>query len=124
MGYTFIPCSKGVHLQKSNPLWQSKEIGANPLVLRLLMAHRTRGSEHDKAWMCFMRARSRVLTTTGSGHMAQLVLLREVLTMFYRDRASAGAILVPGITCQTMLKSCRNNDQCTCCQDNLCGSFM
>ena len=91
---------------------------------RLLMACRTRGSEHNEAWMCFTRARSRALTTTGSGHMAQLVLSREVSTMFYRDRASAGVILVPGITCQTMSKSCRNNDQCACGQDNLCGSFM
>ena len=87
------------------------------------MACRTRGSEHDEVWMCLARVRFRALIITGSGNIVQLVLSSKVLTSLCLERASAGAILVPGVTCQTVSKSCRNKDQCTCYWDSFCRSF-
>ena len=55
-----------------------------------------------------------MLIIIGSGHIALLVLSREVSISSHLDRASARAILVPGVTCQTMSKSCRNSDQHAC----------
>ena len=74
--------------------------------------------------MCFVRARSRALITTSSRHITLLVLSREVSISSHLERASAGTILVSGMTCQMMSKSCRNNDHHACHQDNLRGSFM
>ena len=88
------------------------------------MARKTKGSKCDEVWTCFVRARSRALITTGSGHIMLLTLSKEVSISSHLERASAGAILVPGVTCQTMSKSCRNNDHRACHQDNLQGSFM
>ena len=83
------------------------------------MAHRTKGSECDEVWICFARARSRVLITTSSGHITLLMLSKEVSTSSCLERASVGAILVPGMTCQMISKSCRNRDHHACCQDSL-----
>ena len=78
------------------------------------MACKTKGSECDEVQICFARARSRVLITTGSGHITLLTLSKEVSISSCLERALAGAILVPGMICQMMSKSCRNNDHCAC----------
>ena len=93
-------------------------------IRKLLIACRTSRSEAEEAWMCWERARSKVPITAGSGQMAVLVLSREVSTMSHLERAFAGAIFIPSMTCQTILKSWRNNNHLACCQDSLCGSFM
>ena len=74
--------------------------------------------------MCLARARSRALITTGSGQMAVSMLSVEVLTESLLERASAGAIFVPGVTCHTILKSCRNSDHLACRLDSFRGSLM
>ena len=91
---------------------------------RFSMARRTRGSEEDECWMCRERERSRAPITAGSGHIAALVLSSEVSTESRRESASAGAIFDPGVTCQTISKSCRNKDHQACHLDNLRGSLM
>ena len=48
---------------------------------------------------------------TGLGTIEESTLLEEVSMELHRERASAGAILVPGKTFQTISKSCKNNDQ-------------
>ena len=88
------------------------------------MARRTRGSEEEEVWICHARDRSRALIIAGSGQIVALVLSSEMSTESCRDRASAGAILDPGVTCQTMSKSCRNRDHLACHLDNLRGSLM
>ena len=94
------------------------------LLCRFLMAHRTRGLEEDECWICCARERSRALIIAGSGHIAALVLSSEVSTESRQERASAGAIFDPGVTCQMISKSCRNKDHQACRLDNLRGSLM
>ena len=60
------------------------------------------------------RVRSRVWMTTGTGTMAALMLLSMVSIRSLQERALAGAICVPSITCQQMSNSCKNNDQHAC----------
>ena len=62
--------------------------------------------------------------TAGSGQIAALELFLEVSTESRRERASAGAIFDPGVTCQTRSKSCRNRDHLACHLDSLRGSLM
>ena len=93
-------------------------------VRKFSIACRTNGSEVKEAWMCLARARSRALITAGSGQMAVLILSVEVSTKSLLERASAGAIFVPGVTCQTISKSCKNNDHLACHLDNFQGSLM
>ena len=88
------------------------------------MAHRTRGSEEDECWICHVRERLRAPITVGSGQIAALVLSSEVSMESRRERVSAGAIFDPGVTCQTISKSCRNKDHLACRLDNLQGSLM
>ena len=94
------------------------------LLCKFSMAHRTRGSEEEELWICRARDRLRALITAGSGQIAALVLSSEVSSESRRDKASARAILDPGVTCQTMSKSCRNRDHLACHLDNLRGSLM
>ena len=60
-----------------------------------------------------------MLITTGSGQMATSALSRDVLRESHLESASAGAIFVPGMTCQTRLKSWRNRDHQACHWDGL-----
>ena len=85
---------------------------------------RTSGSEVKEAWTCLARARSRAPITAGSRQMAELVLSVEVSTESLLERASTGAILVPGVTCQIMSKSCKNNDHLAWHLDSFRGSLM
>ena len=94
------------------------------LVGKFLIACRTNGSEEEEAWICLARARSNAPITTGSGQMAESTLSKEVSTESLLERASAGAIFVPGVTCQIMLKSCKNNDHLACHLDSFQGSLM
>ena len=88
------------------------------------IAQRTSGSEADEAWTCLVRARSRAPITAGSRHMAMSVLSMVVSIRSRLERVLVGAIFVPGVTCQTMLKFCRNNDHLACHLDSLQGSLM
>ena len=87
------------------------------------MAFRTRGSDWEEDWMWQVRARSNVLITTNSRQMATSTLSRHVLRESCLESASAGAIFIPGVTCQTRLKSWRNRDHQACCRDSLQGSL-
>ena len=60
----------------------------------------------------------------GSGQIDASWLLRVVSTWSRLDNASAGAILIPGVTCHWMSKSCRNSDHLACCLDSFLGSLM
>ena len=93
------------------------------LLCKFSIAHRTRGSEEEDFWMCCVRDRSRAPITVGSGQMAAFVLSSEVSTRSQQERASAGAIFDPGVTCHMMSKSCRNSDHWACHLDNLRGSL-
>ena len=88
------------------------------------MACRISRSEVEEAWMCLARARSRAPITTGSGQMAVSMLSEEVSTESLLERASMGAISVPGVICQTISKSCKNNDHLACHLDSFWGSLM
>ena len=88
------------------------------------MACRTKGSEKEDSWIWRARDRSRAPMTAGSGQMAVLVLSSEVSIRSQRERASAGAIFEPGVTCHTISKSCKNNDHLACRRDSLRGSLM
>ena len=94
------------------------------LLCKFSMACRTRGLEEEELWICRARDRSRAPITTGSGQIAALVLSSEVSTESRWERASAGAIFNPGVTCQTISKSCRNKDHLACRLDSLRGSLM
>ena len=102
-----------------------EEWGNNGIsVHKFSIAHRTSRSEVEEAWMCLARVRSRALITMGSGQMTISVLSMEVSTESLLERASAGAILVPGVTCQTISKSCKNSDHLACHLDGFQGSLM
>ena len=60
---------------------------------------------------------------TGLGMMEELILSEEVSMESRQERASAGAILVPGKTFQTISKSCRNKDHLACQRESFQGSF-
>ena len=94
------------------------------LVHRFSIARRINGSEEEEAWICLARARSNAPITTGSGQMAVSMLSEEVSTESLLERASAGAIFVPGVTCQIILKSCKNNDHLACHLDSFWGSLI
>ena len=94
------------------------------LLRKFSMAHRTRGSEEEELWMCHARDRLRAPITAGSGQIAVLVLSSEVSMESRQERVSAGAIFDPGVTCQTISKSCRNKDHLACRLDSLRGSLM
>ena len=49
--------------------------------------------------------------TTGSRTIVASILSSMVLTRSLQKRALAGAIHVPGVTCQQISKSCKNNDE-------------
>ena len=74
--------------------------------------------------MCLARVRSRAPITAGSGQMAVSTLSEEVSIESLLERASAGAIFIPGVTCQIISKSCKNNDHLACCLDSFRGSLM
>ena len=93
-------------------------------VHRFSITHRTNGSEEEEVWMCLARARSNAPIIAGSRQMAVSVLSVEVSTESLLERASAGAIFVLGVTCQTISKSCKNNDHLACCLDSFQGSLM
>ena len=57
--------------------------------------------------MWHARVRSRALITTGSKTIKALTLSEDVSMKSHQDRASAGAILVPGRMFQMMSKSCK-----------------
>ena len=94
------------------------------LVHRFSIACRTNRSEEEEAWICLVRARSNAPITAGSRQMAVLVLSEEVSIESLLERASAGAIFIPGVTCQIMLKSCKNSNHLACCLDSFRGSLM
>ena len=56
--------------------------------------------------------------------MAIFVLLEEVSTESLLERASAGVIFDLGVTCHTMLKSCKNSDHLACHLESFQGSLM
>ena len=87
-------------------------------------AQSTRGSDLVEDRIFRARARSSAWMTTGSGHMDASWLSWVVSTWSRLDNVSAGAILVPGVTCHCMSKSCRNNDHLACRLDNFQGSLM
>ena len=78
------------------------------------IAFKTRGSEEEEDWIWHTRERSRAWMTTGSGTMAISTLLSAVSMRSFGERASAGAIHVPGVICQWISKSCKNKDQRAC----------
>ena len=87
------------------------------------IAHKTSRSEVEEDAMCLARARSKAPITTGSGQIVVSKLSKEVSTESLLERVSAGAIFVPGVTCQTMSKSCKNRDHRACRLDNFRGSL-
>ena len=87
------------------------------------IARKTSGSEVEEDAMCLARARSKAPITMGSGQIAVSKLSREVSMESLLERASTGAIFVPRVTCQTMLKSCKNSDHRACHLDNFRGSL-
>ena len=87
-------------------------------------ARSMRGSDSVEDRIFWARARSSAWMTTGSGHMDASWLSWVVSTWSRLDNASTGAILVPGVTCHCMSKSCRNNDHLACHLDNFQGSLM
>ena len=88
------------------------------------IAFKTRGSEEEEDLIWRTRERLRARMTTGSGMMVTLSLSSVVLMRSFWERASAGAIQVPGVTCQQISKSCKNKDQRACWWDSFLGSFM
>ena len=88
------------------------------------IVRKTSGSEVEEDAMCLARARSKAPIIMGSGQIAVLKLSKEVSTESLLKRASAGVIFVPRVTCQTMLKSCKNSDHHACHLDNFQGSLM
>ena len=94
------------------------------LACKFSITHRTSGSEVEDVWMCLARARSRAPITAGSGQMAMLMLSVEVSMESLPERASAGAIFVPGVTCHTISKSCKNSDHLACRLDSFQGFLM
>ena len=91
---------------------------------KLSKARSMRGSDSVEDRIFWARVRSSAWMTTGSGHMDASWLSWVVSTWSCLDNVSAGAILVPGVTCHCMLKSCRNNDHLACRLDNFRGSLM
>ena len=75
------------------------------------IAFKTRGLEEEEDLIWRVRERSRAWMTTGSGTMAtsSVVSMRS-----FQERASAGAIHVPGVTCQQISKFYKNKDQQAC----------
>ena len=74
---------------------------------QLSRAQSASGSDSVDDQIFWARARSSAWMMTGSGHMA-ISWLSWVVSMWSRlDNTSAGAILVPGVTCHRILKSCR-----------------
>ena len=88
------------------------------------IAFKTRGSEEEEDLIWHTRERSRASMTIGSGTMATSTLSSVVSMRSFRERALAGAICVPGVTCQQISKSCRNKDQQACQWDSFPESFM
>ena len=70
------------------------------------------------------KVRSNAWMMTGSGHMDASWLSCVVSTWSRLDNTSAGAILVPGVTCHCRSKSCRNSNHLACRLDNFQGSLM
>ena len=66
---------------------------------RLSSAWSTRGSDSEEDQIFRARARSSAWITTGSRQINVSWLSRVVSTWSCLDSASAGAILVPGVTC-------------------------
>ena len=91
---------------------------------RFSIACRTSRLEEEDVWTCLARARSNALIIVGSGHMAASTLSKEVSTASFLERASAGAIFVPGVTCQIISKSCRNSNHLACHLDSFLGSLI
>ena len=87
------------------------------------IVRKTSGSEVEEDVMCLARVRSKAPIIMGSRQIAVSKLSREVSMESLLERASAGAIFVPGVTCQTMSKSCKNKDHRTCRLDNFRGSL-
>ena len=88
------------------------------------IAFKTRGLEEEEDWIWHVRERSRAWMTTGSGTMATSMLSSAVSIRSFRERASAGAVQVPGVICQQISKSCKNKDQQACQWKSFLGSLM
>ena len=91
---------------------------------RLSNAQSTRGSDSEEDRIFWARARSSAWIMTGSGQIDDSWLSRVVSTWSHLDSASAGAILVPGVTCHWISKSCKNSDHLAWRLDSLRGSLM
>ena len=78
------------------------------------IAFKTRRSEEEEDLIWRTRERLRAWMTTGSGMMVTLSLSSAVSMRSFWERVSAGAIRVPGVTCQQISKSCKNKDQRAC----------
>ena len=87
-------------------------------------AQSTSGSDSVEDRIFWARARSSAWMTMGSGHIDVSWLSWVVSIWSHLDSASAGAILVPGVTCHCRSKSCRNSDHLACCLDNFRGSLI
>ena len=83
----------------------------------------TSGSDWVEDQIFWAKARSNTWMMMDSGHMAISWLSWVVSTWSRLDSVSAGAILVPGVTCHTRSKSWRNNDHLACHLDNFQGSL-
>ena len=92
-------------------------------ICKFSIARKTSGLEVEEDAMCLARARSKAPITMGSRQMAVSRLSKKVSMESLHERASAGAIFVPGVICQMMLKSCKNSDQHACHLDNFQGSL-
>ena len=93
-------------------------------VFKLSKARSMSGSDSVEDQIFQAKARSSAWMMMGSGHMDTSWLSWVVSTWSRRDNASAGAILVSGVTCHCRSKSCRNSDHLACCLDNFRGSLM
>ena len=68
-------------------------------IFKLSNTRSTRGSDSEEDWIFRARARSSAWMMTGSGQIDVFWLSRVVSTWSCLDNASAGAILVLGVTC-------------------------
>ena len=94
------------------------------LTFKLSKAQSMSGSDLVEDQIFQAKARSSAWMMTGSGHIAVSWLSWVVSMWLCLDNASARAILVPGMTCHCILKSCRNRDHLACCLDSFWESLI
>ena len=93
-------------------------------IFKLSRAQSTSGSDSVEDQIFQARARSSAWMIMGSGQIDVSWLSRVVSTWSHLDSTFTGAILVPGVTCHCMSKSCGNSDHLACHLDSFQGSLM